>query len=134
MTVPRTTHLTPTVARAVEMAAALAGQSVSAFCVSALERHVYGSEQKATKVHEPDRSGFTYLIRCGHFFKIGRARDVEKRLRGMQLPEYELIGSARDAALERVLHRRFRHCRSRGEWFALTDLMVDEIKKLFEQS
>ncbi len=131
-TAPTTTHLGPTLARAVQAAAANAGQSVSAFIVECLYRAYPGLRPVEEQKHEPIRTGFTYLIRCGAFYKIGRARDVAARLRGMTLPECELIGSARDAGLEQVLHRKFSDRRVRGEWFLLTAEDVEEVKRVFE--
>lgn len=57
-------------------------------------------------------------------FKIGRALDVEKRIKAMQtgcsetLSVYGVLPAVSPAALERALHKRFASCRVQGEWFS----------------
>lgn len=78
-----------------------------------------------------ERQGFVYVLRAGPFYKIGRAKSVDNRLRQikLQLPfEIELLHTieASDCiAAEGALHRIFRRHRTNGEWFTLFDSDVD---------
>jgi Meiotically up-regulated gene 113 len=88
------------------------------------------SEAKQT---EPE--GFVYLLKAGPFYKIGKAVDLDKRLRRikLQLPyPVELVHSieARNPRkIEHHWHKRFADKRTNGEWFLLTDEDVAEFKK-----
>jgi hypothetical protein len=92
-------------------------------------RHIEAEiDARALREHPepPDLRGFVYLVCCGDRYKIGRTRDVAKRLRSLQtaasLP-LVLVASAAvedSAASEAELHRRYAHRRTHGEWFALT--------------
>lgn len=56
-------------------------------------------------------------------YKIGRAKDVEKRLKELrtgaseQVDIYGVIPAKDPVAMERALHRRFAKYRIHGEWF-----------------
>lgn len=83
------------------------------------------------------RPGFVYLLRSPtSFWKIGRAANPADRLKtfGVQLPfevEYEhLIPVSDMVAAELYLHNQFAHRRTKGEWFALTDADILEIKAI----
>ena len=82
---------------------------------------------------QPDKpQGFIYLIKSGHYYKIGKANDLKKRISHikLQLPfETELVHSIEafhpyDA--EKHWHQRFADKRRNGEWFELTDADVAE--------
>ena len=74
-----------------------------------------------------------YLIKCNNeFFKIGIANDLQSRLASLQTGNpYPLIVEfcfefQSAAVVEKALHQKFAHCRSRGEWFKfLTADMAD---------
>jgi hypothetical protein len=81
------------------------------------------------------RPGQIYLIRSDNgFYKIGRSANAVARFKNLtvQLPyklELLLVIETDDTVrLEKELHERFHHCRSRGEWFALSDEDVEWIK------
>lgn len=74
---------------------------------------------------------YVYLIQSGYTgpIKIGVAKDVNARLCGLQVGnpiELKLITSigpfnrAKAEALEKQLHRKFKHKHVRGEWFSRT--------------
>lgn len=68
----------------------------------------------------------TYFIQAGENgpIKIGKAGDVDKRLRDLQVSNHEelrLLLVLPRADVERFIHRRFAHCRRRGEWFEPTE-------------
>lgn len=84
----------------------------------------------------PSRPG-VYVIRQGAAGKIGCAKDLQRRLQGLQIGfPYPLIvvgyitAETQDAArkLERRLHRQFKDERFRGEWFRLTDGIVQVLR------
>jgi hypothetical protein len=82
--------------------------------------------------------GFVYLVGSddGMFCKIGRAKDVSKRLEQikLQLPyKIKLLHTIRVSDsiwAESYLHRKYRHCRMNGEWFKLSDSDIRDIKSI----
>lgn len=87
-------------------------------------------------IPEMDRSGYIYLIRLLDWYKIGRSKDVSKRLTTMsiKLPfDLDLIHTfpAEDMYEgEFHLHMRFADKRGRGEWFRLDDSDVEYMTSL----
>lgn len=73
-----------------------------------------------------DARGWTYVYFVkavdSDSVKIGRATDVSKRIRALQIghdSKLELLALVpAHFGLERALHRRFRHQHRRGEWYA----------------
>lgn len=75
--------------------------------------------------------GEVYLIKSGHFFKIGKTKDTVRRgteLR-IQLPEKMIlihsIKTDDPAGIEAYWHKRFENKRKQGEWF---DLDFSDVK------
>lgn len=86
-------------------------------------------------------SGYVYVLRsASNHYKIGRARDVEKRVKGIQTSspiKIDLIHyfSCKDAGkVERYLHRLFDDARIQGEWFVLDKDQVSWLISLNEKS
>jgi len=86
------------------------------------------------KVKAPE--GYIYVIRDMDItgqYKIGKTNHPATRLYnfGVQLPirtEVVLVKSSKNAnEAEKVLHRRFRHVRQRGEWFKLSSTQLESI-------
>lgn len=81
--------------------------------------------------------GYIYLIYDGQHYKIGKAINIEKRLKELQTSapqELKVVWSMRSLACRRTeayLHRKFhpKKTRKRGEWFALTPSDVEWFKK-----
>ena len=82
-------------------------------------------------VYDNDRSGFVYVIQDGTgLCKIGRARNVEKRIRSLS------TGSSSDLTLvaswpcddasehEATMHESYSDLRVRGEWFRIPDSIL----------
>ena len=91
-----------------------------------------GQEKKVKKVNKT----FIYIMidyNTG-YYKIGHSKNVIRRERTLQSekPTIELLytfeGDVKD---ERDLHENYKDLRVRGEWFALEDYMVEEIKNMF---
>ncbi len=84
------------------------------------------------KYFRPD--GHVYVLGAPDFYKIGRAKNVDDRLKqlAIQLPwKVEVahtIPCEDYAAAERELHRRYADRRANGEWFMLTPQDVEWIK------
>jgi hypothetical protein len=81
------------------------------------------------------RAGFVYVLRgTDSHYKIGLTSDPISRLKTftVKLPfkvSYELVIPTEDmAGLEKELHTRFESKRVEGEWFALTDQDVNDIR------
>ena len=81
-----------------------------------------------------------YLIRMADttFYKIGFTREIHKRLADLQhanpMPLRVIAMMAGGRKLEGRLHRRFQDQRVRGEWFDLTEEMVEEIRSIMSGS
>lgn len=80
---------------------------------------------------EREAKGFVYLIKLGSFYKIGYAKDVEKRMSQMitiVLPiPFELVYKVScfdPAVTEGLIHSTFLGYRECGEWFNLSDTLV----------
>jgi hypothetical protein len=92
----------------------------------------HGQEKKVKKVNKT----FIYIM-IDHntgYYKIGHSKNVIRRERTLQSekPTIELLytfeGDVKD---ERDLHENYKDLRVRGEWFALEDYMVEDIKSMF---
>lgn len=80
-----------------------------------------------------------YAIQCGESgpIKIGRARNVRKRLTGLQISHFEklhvraTLETLDDVGKELELHKRYAADRIRGEWFKPSPdvlAMVEQLK------
>lgn len=77
---------------------------------------------------------YVYFIQCEQFVKIGRASDVEARLRGLQktMPFTLRLLATEEGGEPREtdLHVRFAALRHRGEWFRLEGALESHIRAL----
>lgn len=77
-----------------------------------------------------------YFLEMGDFIKIGRAVGVYARVRSLDkslpLPTTLLHFMPGTCDLETDLHRKFKHLRSKGEWFRKAPELTDFIKELVE--
>lgn len=79
---------------------------------------------------EDSADGFTYLIQCGEYVKIGRSCDVQARLATLQTGcphDLTLLGSFKvphAVDVESALHQIYARFRKRGEWFLLRADMI----------
>ena len=94
------------------------------------------TEQVSGRLRGWGRPGYVYVVQCGEFYKIGRTTNLERRIPQLtvQLP-YPLklvcfIQTPNSASEERRLHELYADKRLNGEWFALTDEQVKEIKAM----
>lgn len=88
----------------------------------------------AAPLRPPAPNAVVYLLRAGEYFKIGWAKQLERRIRNIQscCPEVlELIHAipAQDPiTAEAQWHHRFRDKRIHGEWFKLTPEDIAEFR------
>jgi len=83
------------------------------------------------------KKGYIYVLRADNgMCKIGQTTQLNDRIKqlGIQLP-YELelvhvIGTDHVINAEQLLHNRYAEKRQRGEWFALSDADLEDIKTL----
>ena len=84
--------------------------------------------------HVARQSSFVYFVRSGNLIKIGVARNVRKRLDGLQCGNPELLSllalQPGDQNLERRLHKQFAADRVRGEWFNFSPAIKSYIEGL----
>lgn len=72
------------------------------------------------------KSRKVYLLRSNENYKIGIAKDVNKRIKQLQTGnpyKIELIGSYESmhaSKIETTLHNQYSHEREMGEWFTLS--------------
>ena len=88
------------------------------------------------RVYDYTPGGFVYLVKCGKFYKIGRAKNLKLRMAGLQFSEKpRLIKAVRCIGygfLERALHALFSEKRTHGEWFALSPENLLQAKQYME--
>lgn len=85
------------------------------------------------------KSGFIYIVKCNRtkLYKIGSTikQGVEKRVNQLKTsnPDIQLITSfeTMDIDDEKYFHDLFQSKRVTNEWFELTDLDLEEIKKYY---
>ncbi len=76
-----------------------------------------------------------YIVRCGDYYKVGKADNVEHRVKQLQtgnasrLDVVWTVETGNAFALENYLHKQYADKRAVGEWFALTE---DDIKSIQE--
>lgn len=79
--------------------------------------------------------GFIYVIKCAGYFKIGKTRNMGKRLRDYSTHyplDVELVLCCPSSDMdsdETHLHRIYEAFRVKGEWFALEDWHIDTIRQ-----
>jgi len=84
------------------------------------------------KVPSPNE-GYVYLLKAGPYYKIGKSKDSDKRVKQikLQLPySVERVHEVKTndmTELESRWHRRFREKRTNGEWFLLAVIDVKEL-------
>ena len=94
-----------------------------------------GKERKSPRVEAlATERGWVYFVQapCGSI-KVGRARDVQFRLRELQCAnpnKLVLLAVALDGGRETEYHRRFAEHRMLGEWFAPHADILAEIERL----
>lgn len=106
----------------------------------AIEMRLLKREEERLFLRRPrpkaEPKGFVYLVRGGDCIKIGTAKDVKKRLSGLQTGsplKLEMLTYFRgDTTVENALHQRFESLRSHGEWFRAEPPLlafVEEMKR-----
>lgn len=102
-----------------------------------LKRELSALEAKASAVDDDVFDGYVYIVRLHEYYKIGYAKDVNKRIRQMceiQLPypfirEFQFrCKSAKKT--EYLVHQHLDEYRHRGEWFSLNPYNLDWAKFL----
>ena len=100
--------------------------------LSNLEEYKYIAPTKAPK----SSKGFVYLIKCNEWYKIGKAKNVNSRLSGLQtgspylLELLHAIHCKDYSRAESYLHNVFADRRGLGEWFELTENDIEKIKAI----
>jgi hypothetical protein len=101
-----------------------------------------GIERDARRLHKrvieamiiDGMDSYVYFVGCAdvELVKIGRAKDVQKRLVTLQIGcplELRLLAAfGGGISSERILHQRFAEDRARGEWFRRSRLLDELIR------
>lgn len=80
--------------------------------------------------------GYVYILKADFgVYKIGRTKDLERRLRDFRIfpKEFELVHSIAcedEVKVEKELHERYKDKKVRNEWFELTDSDIEDLKKI----
>ena len=89
------------------------------------------SKKETVSNANPNDQVYLMLNEQNGYYKIGRSNRPEFRERTLQAqePDIKLIDSwFANKNIERVLHRKFKDKRIRGEWFNLSDQDLEELK------
>lgn len=90
--------------------------------MTALQAAIESDDKEITK----QSIEYVYLLKSGHFYKVGRTNAVGRRKYelGIQLPEKAIeihcIKTDDAIGIEKYWHERFKDRRKNGEWFELT--------------
>jgi hypothetical protein len=120
---------------ALRMFAKRRGMTLANAAAHLVEEFIFGRDYVAATAPKPHKqeacAGQIYVIRAGHYYKIGKAKNAKERVRRLRLPFKEKIVLIADVAdrhaTERALHKQFAHKRVNGEWFRLSNSDVSGI-------
>jgi hypothetical protein len=112
-------------------------RTLSTYVSRVIEAHLDGSPLiESSEQSAADGAGYTYFIKSSGYYKVGRAKNVERRLAAMCLPEKPVVVCAvlcpDYGNLEMALHVLLANKRVNGEWFALSDADVAAVRHLME--
>lgn len=78
---------------------------------------------------------FVYVVALGSYYKIGRTKDLNRRLKTLcptkfpEIPVMKLSMAVADAPfVESLLHSRYSQRRVRGEWFSISENELEQIR------
>jgi hypothetical protein len=104
---------------------------------------MYYKEWERTSPHPKPRSkkkrpmsGWVYILQAGPFYKIGKTKNVDRRVGQLAtLPPFDIeiihtIKTKDMGQLELELHEKFAEKRKRGEWFELEEGDIAWLKTL----
>lgn len=80
--------------------------------------------------------GYIYIIEIDGYFKIGRTKDIKKRLVSIKTSNANkekvvlLLEVPYYKSAEKLLHFKFRRKRIKGEWFSLTKEDIEDIRNI----
>lgn len=86
-----------------------------------------------------ERYGYVYFVEADGYLKVGFARNVRERIKGLQTGsphEINLLDAIADESaqwLEKVLHYFLEEHRHHGEWFKLTGDELEAVANKFEE-
>lgn len=97
--------------------------------------HLFKRQDEAISSGEPC-DGYVYIMECKGLYKIGRTKNVQRRYTKIrqEIPFPVILCGWRKtpncAELEKSLHGIFADKRATGEWFALDEVSLEQLKTL----
>lgn len=97
--------------------------------------HAAELQRRSSNYTKERQCSRVYLMRCGTHYKIGVAKDVNRRLRDLDERPFKiaLISVSQpipDAyKIEKEIHKKYEKKRIRGEWFALDENEVNSVSE-----
>ncbi len=89
--------------------------------------------------YKKKRVGYIYFLRCGEYYKVGRAKHLNKRLSAYVTHspyEIETIMTLEVddyVYFEELLHKTFSNFIHRGEWYLFSNHALNIIKELLKK-
>jgi hypothetical protein len=100
------------------------------------------AQYKQNLISKNENYGYIYVVKCRHYYKIGRTINVKRRWSGRGFRTDNPTGrcvllmahlTKNYKLQESYLHHSFDACRRNGEWFKLEEYQLLAIKTFLEQ-
>ena len=74
---------------------------------------------------------YTYIIKCGQYYKFGKTKDMSQRMKSyaQHNPEFLLLGYV-VGNYEQSMRNRFKDAQEKGDWYRLP---VAKVQKLIKE-
>lgn len=79
-----------------------------------------------------------YIIECNNKYKVGRTKNIDRRIKQFQTGNAEVINivrkyfSGKDSKLETTIHNYLKNHKIIGEWFEISNANFIQLDALFQ--